>query len=291
MPTFHRVGDFTLQWGESVHWDDRRQRLYFVDCLANTVGWLDHGSERPVTVDVPSMPTGLVLSEKGSVVVVLDDGLHEIDPETGESELIAPNPDGISGRLNDAHVDRRGNLLTGTLGFTPDTQGSYWWYSPSLGWRQLDDGISNANGPLHVEIDGASTLLFGDTLAATIHRYPYDASAGAAGERAQFADTSPVGGFPDGSTLDANGDPWWAIVGASKIVRFDHAGSAAGVVDLPVDYPTSVAFGGPHLDTVYVTSISVAMGPIEPKAERAGELIAIGDLGFSGRPEPRFRTS
>ena len=27
-----RVGDFTLGWGESLLWDDRRDRLYFVDC-------------------------------------------------------------------------------------------------------------------------------------------------------------------------------------------------------------------------------------------------------------------
>ncbi len=288
MPTFNRVGTFTLQWGESLHWDDRRQRLYFVDCMANTVCWLDHGQTQPATVAVPSLPTGLVLTEEGTVVVVLDDGLHEIDPDTAAIELVAPNPEGLSARFNDAHVDHDGNLVTGTLGFTPGTDGSYWWYSRTRGWRHLADGIGNANGPLHVEIGGASTLLFGDTPAATVYRYPYDASIGEVGERARFADTSALGGLPDGSTLDANGDPWWAIVGAGKVARFNQAGNAVGVIDVPVDFPTSVAFGGPRLDTLYVTSISVAMGPIEPQAERAGELIAIPDSGVTGRSEPRF---
>jgi len=42
MPTIHRVGDFSLQWGESLRWDDRRQRLYFVDCATQTLHWLEH---------------------------------------------------------------------------------------------------------------------------------------------------------------------------------------------------------------------------------------------------------
>ena len=36
-----RIGDFTLTWGESLRWDDRRRRLYFVDCAAQTLHWLD----------------------------------------------------------------------------------------------------------------------------------------------------------------------------------------------------------------------------------------------------------
>jgi hypothetical protein len=29
--TLTRIGDFTLSWGEKLRWDERRQRLYFVD--------------------------------------------------------------------------------------------------------------------------------------------------------------------------------------------------------------------------------------------------------------------
>src|SRR5215216_4342649 len=36
-----RVGDVRLGWGESLVCDERRQRLYFVDCRASTLHWLD----------------------------------------------------------------------------------------------------------------------------------------------------------------------------------------------------------------------------------------------------------
>ena len=38
-----RVGDIALEWGESLVWDDRKQRLYFVDCSAQTLHWLEGG--------------------------------------------------------------------------------------------------------------------------------------------------------------------------------------------------------------------------------------------------------
>jgi sugar lactone lactonase YvrE len=39
-----RVGEFSLQWGESLVWDERRQRLHFVDCFANVIHWVEAGS-------------------------------------------------------------------------------------------------------------------------------------------------------------------------------------------------------------------------------------------------------
>src|SRR5687767_8423331 len=47
MMAWVRVGDFTLTWGESARWDDRRQRLYFVDCATPSLHWLD-GGEPPL---------------------------------------------------------------------------------------------------------------------------------------------------------------------------------------------------------------------------------------------------
>src|SRR3954452_8316884 len=65
MPEPHPVDDITLVWGESLRWDDRRQRLYFVDCGPQTLHWLD-GAEPPLqTMQLPSLPTGLALAGDG----------------------------------------------------------------------------------------------------------------------------------------------------------------------------------------------------------------------------------
>ena len=56
---------------------------------------------------------------------------------------------------------------------------------------------------------------------------------------------------------------------------------------MPVKLVSSVAFGGPDLDRLFVTTI--AHGSLgEPAEEGAGALYVIDGLGAKGRPEHRF---
>ena len=273
-----RVGSFTLGWGESVVWDDRRGRLYFVDCAARTLHWLDGDSVDPGTYRPPSMPTGIVPTTDGTLVAVLEDGLHVIDADAGTSRLLAPFPDELGGRGNDACADLDGNLITGKLNMGPD-EGSAWWYSATEGWHLLDPDISNTNGPAVAALDGAMTLVVGDT-GAHYFAYPYEAASGAVGERRVFGDVSALDGLPDGSTFDSEGGLWCALVGGGQLARFTTEGLDRTVA-LPVANPTDVTFGARDLTRAYVVSIGGG-------GELDGALLAVDGLGVTGRPEPRF---
>jgi sugar lactone lactonase YvrE len=177
-----RIGDFTLTWGESLRWDDRRQRLYFVDCATRRLHWLDGGEPPLATMQMPSLPTGIVLTGGNELVVCLADGLYVVDANAGTLALLTRYPDGMHGRANDANADGSGNLVTGTLNIMPGP-GALWWFSAVHGWRLLDDDFGNANGPAVIDADGQRTLVFGDTLARKVYAYPFDGSGGAAGAR------------------------------------------------------------------------------------------------------------
>jgi sugar lactone lactonase YvrE len=207
MPDLSRIGDFSLVWGESLRWDDRRRRLYFVDCGTQMLHWLEDAEPPLQSMPMPSLPTGLVLAEDGRVVAALDDGLYVVNPDAGQAERLTPYPAGLGGRANDAAADLDGNLVTGTLNLQP-APGSYWWYSASDGWRQLDDGISNANGPVVLDDDVGQTLVFADTPAATLYAYDYDGGAGVAANRRVAVDTAELGGVPDGACADADNGVW-----------------------------------------------------------------------------------
>ena len=277
-----RVGDFTLGWGESVVWDERRARLFFVDCAAHTLHWLDDGHGELHTLGLPSMATGIVPTDDDRLVAVLDDGLHVVDPDAGTTELLTPYPDGLDGRCNDACADLDGHLITGKLNLGP-AEGSAWWFSATDGWRLVDPDIANTNGPAVGVLDGRMTLIIGDT-SADYFSYPYDAASGTVGERSVFGDVSGVDGLPDGSTLDGDGGLWCALVGGAQLARFA-AGALDRTVAMPVANPTDVAFGGPDLDTLYVVSIAAAAGV---GSGIDGALLAVDGLGGRGRPEPRF---
>ena len=93
--------------------------------------------------------------------------------------------------------------------------------------------------------------------------------------------------MPDGATADAENGVWSCVLRVGKIARFTAAGLDR-VVDVPMPNPSDVAFGGPGLDTLFVTSIALNLGePAEPTAE-GGRVLAITGLGVVGRPEPRF---
>jgi L-arabinonolactonase len=285
--TVTRVGDFTLTWGESLRWDDRRERLYFVDCAAQTLHWLDRAEPPLHTMKLPSMAAGVVLTDGNELVACLDGGLHVVDPDVGTTELLAAYPDGMHGRANDANADGSGNLVTGTLNIVP-APGASWWFSAAVGWRLLDDDIGNANGPVVIEVGGQSTLVFGDTPAQAVYAYPYDGENGTIGERRVFGDHAALGGMPDGATADSEAGVWSCVLGVGKIARFTAAGLDR-IVDMPMPNPSDVTFGGPDLDRLFVTSIALSLGEDDVPTPEAGWLLAVEGLGVTGRPEARFR--
>ena len=184
-----RVGHIVLTWGESLRWDDHRQRLYCVDCATQTLHWLDHGDPPLHSLSLPTMPAGVVLTNGERLVVCLDDGLYVVDPDAGTWELLAAYPKGMHGRANDANADGSGNLITGTLNVTR-APGASWWFSAVEGWRLLDDDIGNANGPVVIDVNGQPTLVFADTPARVVYAYPYNGEIGTIGERFVLLDSA-----------------------------------------------------------------------------------------------------
>ena len=278
-----RVGEVVLGWGESLVWDEERTRLYFVDCAASTLHWLEDGESEPHTLQLQAMPTGVVPTDQGTLAVALEDGIYVVDPDSGTTRLLVRYPAGMGGRANDACADLSGNLITGKLNLTA-SEGSAWWYSTRRGWRLLDPRISNTNGPAAGVIDGEMTLVIGDS-AADYFSYPYDPNAGVVGERTTFGDVQALEGSPDGATLDTDGGLWCALVGGGQLARFTGEGLDR-TVPLPCARPADVTFGGRRLDRLFV--VSIGLGPAGPSG-LDGALLVVDGLGQRGRPEPRLK--
>ena len=95
--------------------------------------------------------------------------------------------------------------------------------------------------------------------------------------------------MPDGATVDEEGFVWSAAVYGGELRRFAPDGSLDRIVRMPVLKATSVMFGGPDLDTLYVTSMAKPPLPRFPEdGPLGGSLFAIRELGVRGVPEVRF---
>jgi sugar lactone lactonase YvrE len=161
-----------------------------------------------------------------------------------------------------------------------------WRFAPDGTWTELDPSFGNTNGPAVV----GSTLWVGDTVAGSVEAYDYDAVAGRAEGKRVLVDERlpPLEGAPDGAVVDADGALWACVLRSGRLARVLADGTIDRVVDLPLANPSDVAFGGPDLDRLYVTSIALDLGEGVAPTPAAGAVLVLDGLGVTGRVEPRF---
>jgi len=281
--------------GESAHWSASEGALYWVDITGRKVERYEPTGGRHDEWKVPGMPEALALRRKGGAILSLDNRVCLFDFTAEPKTLCIPEPDRPGNRLNEGVCDPEGRFWVGSMqnNTAPDgspmpmdrTSGRLFRIDPD-GTATLADrneyGISNT-----MAWRADATFLFGDTLAHTIYAFDYDREAGAVRNRRVFAHT-PDHGYPDGSCLDTEGYLWNARFGGGAVIRYAPDGSIDRIVKLPVRNPTSCAFGGPGLATLFVTSARFSLTPDDiARNPSEGALLAL-DVGVSGVPAALF---
>ena len=282
-----RIGDHTDSLGESPLWHEGEQALYWIDIRRPAIRRLDHASGRVETWALPDLVGSIAFASDRRLLVAMADTVSLFDPSTQALEPIARLPVRIEGhRFNDGRCDREGRFWVGTMhNITRAPEGVLYRLEGRGDLVEQMSGLCIPNS-LAWSPDG-HTMYFADSLHYTIYAHDFDAASGRMGEKRVFA-TTQAPGFPDGSTIDADGFLWNAEFNASRIVRYAPDGRVDRVIGLAVRRPTCCAFGGPGFETLYVTTASQNMTPEELEAEPlAGALLAF-DVGVRGLPEPRF---
>lgn len=79
-----------------------------------------------------------------------------------------------------------------------------------------------------------------------------------------------------------------AEISAGQVVRFTPDGRQSAAIAMPLTRPTSVAFGGPDLRTLFITSMQHGLSEAELASQpQAGCLFAVHP-SVTGLAEPRF---
>ncbi len=276
--------------GEGPIWHAGERRLYWLDLQQPAIHRFDPatGGNETLAADIGNYIGGLVFRAKGGWIVVRDDGISAIDPATGRRTVLLDPESHLPGNwFNDAKVDRRGRLWTGSADRgEKDRTGNLWVVDAALRPTQVDSGIICANGPAF-SADGR-TAWFCDSYAREVYRYDVDPASGAVGKRQLFATLSEDDGYPDGMTVDAEGFLWNAHWDGWRVTRYAPNGSIDRVVRLPVPRVTAMGFGGEDLATLYITTASNGLTEAQLKeAPLSGSLFACTP-GMRGLAEPAF---
>jgi sugar lactone lactonase YvrE len=282
--------------GEGAMWDDRAGVLWWVDVpMPALIHRLDPASGRHDRWEMPEMVMSLAVREKGGLIVASHHGINTFDPEDGKlRRILAPEKDLPRNRSNDGAPDAKGRFWYGSMqnNIAPDgspmamdaSSGILWRIDPDRSVHKMAEGIGISN-TLAWSPDWR-TFYFADTMTGWIFAWDFDLDAGTIANRREFA--RDPRGWPDGSTIDAEGYLWNARWDGACVIRFAPDGSVDRIVELPVDKVTSCAFGGPDLATLYITtSRYTASADDQRRQPQAGSLFTI-DPGVRGLPRPRF---
>ncbi|CAK6490620.1 6-deoxy-6-sulfogluconolactonase [Pantoea sp. Nvir] len=287
-PEVKNVLALQAELGECPTWSAREQVLWCVDILAPAIHRFDPRSGALETFPQQEEVGCIGLREQGGLIAALRSGVWLLDEQGRPERKIADNPgEAAKSRFNDGRVDPWGNFWCGSLWEPQDKNGGLLCrVTPSLSLEVKARDIMISNGVAFSP--DRRWMYHSDTPNEVLYRYPLD-EKGEPGAREIFRQFDAAGGLPDGAAVDSEGFYWSAQFDGGRVVRIDPA--SAEIVDeiaLPVRWPTMVAFGGPDLKTLYITSSREDRTEEElARYPQSGDIFAV-EVEVAGIAEPCF---
>jgi sugar lactone lactonase YvrE len=280
------VLDCQNQLGEGPTWSIAEQALYWVDILGQAVHRLDPATGAHEQYAI-GQPVGTVVPRAaGGFVLALRDGLFFWEPGGTLTLIVAPEPDKPDNRFNDGAVDRQGRFWAGTMG-KGEPVGALYRLDTDHSLHTMATGIQISNG-LGWSPDN-KTLYYCDSGPRTIWQYDFDPATGAIENRRPLVVVPENAGVPDGLTVDREGFIWSARWDGWKVYRYDPTGKVERELNIPAARVTSVMFGGPQLDELYITTARVGFSAeqLASAQPQAGGLFRARP-GVQGLPETAY---
>ena len=245
------IADVQAILGEGPIWVARDAALYWVDIVGKKVfRWSEAEGTR--IWDAPVHVSTLAPRAGGGFIGAGHDGFLAFEFGAGVTLLGSPERDRDSNRFNDGKVDRQGRFWAGTMDrHEQQTSGALYRLGPSLESTLVDDGYHVTNGPAF-SVDGR-TMYHTDSALQRIYAFDL-AEDGNVANRRVFAQFGEGDGYPDGMTVDADDCLWVAFWDGWCVRRLSPAGETIAEHGVPTQRPTSVAFGGPNLAHLFITS-------------------------------------
>jgi sugar lactone lactonase YvrE len=189
-------------------------------------------------------------------------------------------------RLNDAKCDHRGRLYFGSLSKSFNDVGGLYRLSSDGEVEQLLNGVAVSNGMAWDE--QRERYYYIDSWQHRVDVFDCDPNSGDVSSRRPFVSVDPSSGLPDGMAIDVEGGIWVAMFGGGRIHRYDPQGVLSEVLELPVTHPTSVAFGGSSLTTLFITTSRHRLDREQRAAQPLAGAVFQSTPGVAGSPVSVF---
>lgn len=274
--------------GESPCWSPDDGALYWLDIRGQQLHRLDLPDGGHTVRALPWLASAVAPAGPGRLVMATVEGIGLFHTASGDFTRIATLDDEPAGnRPNEGKCDPQGRFWVGTMDDAEAAAtGCLYRVDPDGGVTRFVEGVGITN-TLAWTPDG-TTLYFADSAAQTVYAFDWDGVSGTIRNRRAFVSLRGEPFGPDGSAIDAEGGLWNCQWDGARVVRYAPDGSVDRVVSLPVSRPASCCFGGPALDTLFITTARIGLDDAQLAREpEAGNLFAC-QPGVRGVAETPF---
>ncbi|KAH9636268.1 hypothetical protein HF086_009464 [Spodoptera exigua] len=291
-----------LLLGEGPHWDEKQQALFLVSIQEHTIHKYvpstgvhtktKVGGRVGFIVPVEGTTDQFLVGVERKFQVIRWDGADG-SPATVVKELGEVDSDVPTNRINDGKADPKGRVFAGTMGHE-DPPGNFSMNKGNL-FRLDGDKVTKVVSQVSISNGLAwdlreKAMYYTDSLEKNIRRYDYDVDTGEISNVKYIFDfeKNKIEGVPDGTTIDTDGNLWVAVFDGSCILKINpRSGELLQKVSVPALQVTSVTFGGPNYDILFVTTASLNIrGPQDPPC---GSIFMVTGLGVKGFPNVNFK--
>mgnify|MGYP001427263503 CR=1 FL=1 len=266
---------------EGPLWAADTETLYWTDIDAGRLYRYQLQQGKPECIYEGETVGGFTCQTDGSLLLFRVNDIAIFRPDTGEVCTVAPFRHDGSKRFNDVIAAPDGRVFAGTIGKTSDSGGLFRIdHDGSATQVAGGTGISNGMG----FTPDLSHFYWTCSTRRRIYRYPYCQGDGTLGEPVIFHQGTEEQGFPDGLTVDSEGNVYsirWTAREYGLIV-FNPDGRVIHQQKLPPRASSSLAFFGPTLTDIAITSAEEASDP-----NREADLYLIQGAPVAGRLEFR----
>ena len=276
--------------GEGCVWSPLEDLLVWVDITGQAVHRFDHASGQPVSVWRYNESVGnAALRAGGGLALGLGNTVTLTDRVGAIVSVIELPGEPETNRANDGAVDPAGRLFQGTMSNTEPG-------SPVAALHRVDADRTARRVLSDVMISNGigwspdrSTMYYIDTLTFRVDQFDYDPDTGEIEGRRPFVTFDGSSGGPDGMTVDADGCLWVAMFGGFGVQRFSPDGEQLETVVTPgAPQTTCCCFGGPDLDTLYITTAAASIAGVDTEGESNSGALFAADVDAVGLPTNLF---
>jgi sugar lactone lactonase YvrE len=242
--------------GEGPSWDGASSLMY-IDMVNGEIHHHNFEKHTHAVLRIGSSVGFAVPDNQGGIVAGLSDGIYRIAARGGGKELIARSSRTNSENcFNDGKCDRVGRLWAGTKNIHGPGR-----FTGSLYRLDRRDWLTEVLFPVDVS-NGIAwspdnlTMYYNDS-TDRIWRFDYDLQTGEATHRQSFVELLDDRAVPDGMTVDSQGRLFCAMWGGSRVDVYNPDGGLDEQIPVPALQVSSVAFGGPDLKTLFITTAAM----------------------------------